>query len=79
MTEGTSFQPVLDDPSISDATISSVERVVFLSGKMYYDLIKLRSEKGLNDKIAFVRLEVCLFPSLSLSHSRLLTRALADP
>lgn len=37
---------------------TGVERVVFLSGKMYYDLIKERSDRNLDGKIAFVRLEV---------------------
>jgi len=51
---GTQFQPVLDDP-IADA--SKVKRVVLLSGKIYYDLIKERQALGLNDEIAFVRIE----------------------
>ncbi|KAG6906841.1 hypothetical protein DXG01_011744 [Tephrocybe rancida] len=52
--EGTTFKPVLDDP-IADA--SQVKRVVLLSGKIYYDLIKHRDTCGLNDAVAFIRLE----------------------
>lgn len=60
MGEGTAFQPVLtekvDDPS-------KVERVVMLSGKMYYELVKSRAERGLEGKVVFIRVEVrsCLF------------------
>lgn len=54
LAEGTSFQSVIDDPS----SPSTVDRVVFLSGKMYYDLVKERSGRSLDDRIAFCRLEV---------------------
>lgn len=55
MTKGTTFEPVLMDPHIKN--YDSVERVVFLTGKMYYELVKQRIARGLDDKIAFVRLE----------------------
>ena len=51
---GTRFQPVLADP-IADS--SKVKRVVLLSGKIYYDLIKERQARGLDDDVAFVRIE----------------------
>lgn len=51
---GTRFQPVLDDP-IADP--SKVKRVVLLSGKIFYDLIKERQARGLDDAIALVRIE----------------------
>jgi probable 2-oxoglutarate dehydrogenase E1 component DHKTD1 len=54
---GTSFIPVLSDTL---AKAETVEKVVFLSGKMYYDLVKEREERGLVDKIAFIRLEASL-------------------
>jgi probable 2-oxoglutarate dehydrogenase E1 component DHKTD1 len=57
---GSQFKPVLDD-TIADS--SSVERVVLLSGKLYYDLIKERSARGLDSKVALVRVEeLCPFP-----------------
>ncbi|KAG2008244.1 dehydrogenase E1 and transketolase domain-containing protein 1 [Coprinopsis cinerea AmutBmut pab1-1] len=52
---GTKFQPVLDDPAITDK--STVKRVVMLSGKVYYELIKEREARSLTDQVAFVRLE----------------------
>lgn len=52
---GRKFQPVLDDPAISDPR--SVSRVVLLSGKLYYDLVKERQKRELDGKVAFVRVE----------------------
>lgn len=54
MSEGTSFQPVLTE-TVAEPNI--VERVVLLSGKMYYDLAKQRSERKLDGRIVFVRIE----------------------
>ena len=48
------FQPVIDDARITDK--AAVKRVVFLSGKFYYDLIA-QLEKNPNPEIAVVRLE----------------------
>ncbi|ORZ31198.1 Transketolase, pyrimidine binding domain-domain-containing protein [Catenaria anguillulae PL171] len=49
MGPGTSWQPVLADPAIKDP--STVERVVLVSGKFYYELAKERDAKGLTDKL----------------------------
>ncbi|KAK0207621.1 thiamine diphosphate-binding protein [Armillaria fumosa] len=51
---GTSFRPVLADPYDNAATAS---RVIILSGKIYYDLVKERQARGLDANIALVRLE----------------------
>lgn len=55
MAPGTTFQPVLQDASIKDT--SKVEKVVFLSGKFYYDLVKEREARGYTDRVALVRVE----------------------
>jgi 2-oxoglutarate dehydrogenase E1 component len=47
------FQEVIDDTS---ATAKTVKKVVFCSGKVYYDLIEAK-EKSSTDDIAIVRLE----------------------
>ncbi|KAF8069209.1 dehydrogenase E1 and transketolase domain-containing protein 1 [Lyophyllum atratum] len=52
--EGTRFQPVLDDPIVDP---SQVKRVVLVTGKLYYDLIKERETSSAKDSVAFVRLE----------------------
>ena len=56
------FQPVLADPGFVEggqhaAKSSAVERVVFCTGKVYYDLIQARQEMGAEDNIAIVRVE----------------------
>ncbi len=47
------FQYVIDDAKV---TKKDVKRVVFCSGKLYYDLLAAREENE-NDKVALVRLE----------------------
>ncbi len=47
------FQEVIDDPSFADAKPA---RLIFCSGKVYYDLIDYRTKKQLTDT-AIVRLE----------------------
>jgi multifunctional 2-oxoglutarate metabolism enzyme len=48
------FKPVINDEEIQDA--NSVKRVVFCSGKIYYDLKEARKESG-ETRVAIVRLE----------------------
>ena len=55
LTAGHKFRPVLDDPAI--ARPGDVSRVVLLSGKLYYDLVKEREKRQLAGKVAFVRVE----------------------
>ncbi|KAF9479328.1 dehydrogenase E1 and transketolase domain-containing protein 1 [Pholiota conissans] len=54
ISEGTCFQPVLADP-IADE--DSVRRIALVSGKLYYDLVKEREARSLNNSIAFIRIE----------------------
>jgi len=54
MLPGTKFQPVLPD---SFPPSNDVERVVFMSGKLYYDLVKERAARGLEGRVAIVRIE----------------------
>ena len=48
------FQLVIDDPA--DLQAEKVKRIVFCSGKVYFDLAKQRDEDGMED-IALVRVE----------------------
>ncbi|KAJ7599589.1 thiamine diphosphate-binding protein [Mycena floridula] len=50
----TSFKPVLDDPLSNHDT---AKRVVLVAGKLYYDLVKERATRQLDDQLALVRLE----------------------
>ncbi|MCG8592066.1 MAG: 2-oxoglutarate dehydrogenase E1 component [Proteobacteria bacterium] len=52
--EGTCFEPVIDD-ALSSADPDAVKRVVFCSGKVYYDLLAER-EKRYGDRAAAVAL-----------------------
>lgn len=56
-----SFQEVINDPFITDA--KKVEKIVFVSGKLYYELLEER-EKTRNLSTALVRLEqISPFPA----------------
>jgi probable 2-oxoglutarate dehydrogenase E1 component DHKTD1 len=60
MTEGTSFQPVLDDTGVANPDL--VDRVVLMTGKLYYDLVKERAARSVSN-VAFIRLEeIAPFP-----------------
>ena len=48
------FQEVIDDPLMKDK--SKVEKIMFCTGKIYYDVIEEREKRG-NENIAFVRME----------------------
>ncbi|BGP41616.1 putative 2-oxoglutarate dehydrogenase E1 component DHKTD1, mitochondrial [Rhodotorula kratochvilovae] len=67
MAPGTSFQSVLTE-EVADP--SKVERVVLLSGKLYYELAQARKDRGLEGKIVFIRLEeLSPFPYAALSRA----------
>ena len=53
LAEGAGFQPVLTDP---EAPQSGVKRLLFCSGKIYYDLQAARAERKSTDT-AIIRLE----------------------
>uniref|UniRef100_A0A914R6Y7 Multifunctional 2-oxoglutarate metabolism enzyme C-terminal domain-containing protein n=1 Tax=Parascaris equorum TaxID=6256 RepID=A0A914R6Y7_PAREQ len=63
MREGTHFQPVIGDDSVSPADVTKVySQVVFCSGKHCYALRKEREARKLNN-MAIIRLEqLCPFP-----------------
>jgi 2-oxoglutarate dehydrogenase E1 component len=63
LTQGT-FQPVLDEIDAIDK--NKVRRVLFCSGKVYYDLLVARRDRGIDD-IAIVRVEQLYpFPAAEL-------------
>lgn len=64
MGAGTHFQPVLSDAGV-DA--SGVKTIVFVTGKVYYELVAKRSELNRTD-LVFIRLEeLCPFPAAALT------------
>ncbi|GAB1519404.1 hypothetical protein RhiTH_002470 [Rhizoctonia solani] len=57
---GTEFQRVLADPSVAPG--STVSRVLVVSGKIYYDLVRERKDRGL-ENVPIVRIEeIAPFP-----------------
>ncbi|KAI9095871.1 thiamine diphosphate-binding protein [Phlyctochytrium arcticum] len=54
MGPGTHFQPILVDTTITPA---DVRRVMLVSGRLYYDLIKERAARGLEGQVAIIRVE----------------------
>jgi len=60
---GTNFKRMLLDEGPASLNKSAVKKVIFCTGKVYYDLAKCRRDAGLDDKIAIHTLEqICPFP-----------------
>ena len=65
------FQRLIDDKSIDDKGAKKVRRLMFCSGKIYYDLLAHREELGRND-VALIRLEQFYpFPTDAVSYTHL--------
>jgi 2-oxoglutarate dehydrogenase E1 component len=63
MVEGTSFQRVIPDATVASQNSESVKRLVFCTGKIYYELAKERVARGLEKDVAITRIEqLCPFP-----------------
>jgi probable 2-oxoglutarate dehydrogenase E1 component DHKTD1 len=61
------FQAILRDPLVE---AHHAERVILVSGKLYYDLVKEREMRGLGERVAVVRLEeLCPFPFEALGQA----------
>ena len=52
---GTSFQRLIPDEVCGEG--GGVDKVLFCSGKIYYELINERKSRGLMDKVAILRVE----------------------
>ncbi|HTO75312.1 MAG TPA: multifunctional oxoglutarate decarboxylase/oxoglutarate dehydrogenase thiamine pyrophosphate-binding subunit/dihydrolipoyllysine-residue succinyltransferase subunit [Thermoanaerobaculia bacterium] len=66
------FRASLDDPEVSDGAAGSVRRVIFCSGKVYYDL-RAEREKRRDARAAIVRVEQ-LYPFPASELARILAR-----
>ena len=60
---GTHFKRVLPEDGEAAQKADHVKKLVFCSGKVFYDLVKEREKRGLEGEIAIARLEqICPFP-----------------
>lgn len=57
MGPGTSFVRAYTEKGVASENAAEVKKVLFCSGKVYYDLIKERTKLGLDDKVAVCRIE----------------------
>merc|ERR1712212_70486 len=53
----TEFKRIILDSGPAGENPSAVKKVLFCTGKVYYDLVKERRERGLDDKIAILTIE----------------------
>lgn len=54
---GTSFQRVIPEDGAAAQAPGQVRRLIFCTGKVYYDLVKERSSQDLDEQVAITRLE----------------------
>jgi probable 2-oxoglutarate dehydrogenase E1 component DHKTD1 len=65
MSDETRFKAVL-----TENRGNSINKVVFVSGKLYYDLVKGRAERGLEENVHFIRIEeLCPFPAKEIQEA----------
>ncbi|CAA9993310.1 unnamed protein product [Nesidiocoris tenuis] len=57
MTENTEFKRIIPDNGPASQNPSSVKKLIFCSGKVYYDLKKARADRNLESSIAICRVE----------------------
>merc|ERR1719322_448396 len=57
MIPGTEFQRLIPDDGPASKNPQSVKKLIFCTGKIYYDLLKERREAGLEDQIAISTIE----------------------
>ena len=61
MTEGTSFRRMIPEEGAPTKNPANVKRIIFCSGKVYYDLVKERATRGFDDSVAIARLEQVIY------------------
>lgn len=74
MTEGTEFLRVIPDQTSADSNPGSVKRVIFCSGRVYYDLNKARRDRKAEGDVAIVRVEQVSVASLGVKSAPITCR-----
>ncbi|XP_046456292.1 2-oxoglutarate dehydrogenase, mitochondrial-like isoform X8 [Daphnia pulex] len=63
MVETTGFKRVIPEAGLAASQPEAVRKVIFCSGKIYYELKKAREDRGLDSAVAITRIEqICPFP-----------------
>ncbi|XP_078492481.1 2-oxoglutarate dehydrogenase complex component E1-like isoform X2 [Ciona intestinalis] len=63
MLPGTEFQRIIPDNGPASENPEKCRRLIFCTGKVYYDILKERSDRGLVDDVAITRIEqIAPFP-----------------
>ena len=57
MVEGTGFQRMIPERGVASENPQGVKKILFCSGKVYYDLVKERDAKNMSETIAISRVE----------------------
>merc|ERR1739838_149519 len=57
MLPGTEFQRVIPEAGVASQAPEEVKRILFCSGKVYYDMVKERERRNFDEKVAIVRIE----------------------
>jgi len=63
MNNGTEFPRIIPESGAAAQNPQSVKRIIFCTGKVFYELVKERQAKGLDKDVAITRIEqLCPFP-----------------
>ncbi|CAF4194130.1 unnamed protein product [Rotaria socialis] len=63
MLPGTSFKRIYPEEGVASENPADVKKIIFCSGKTYYDLVDARKNNQLESQVAIVRIEqICPFP-----------------
>lgn len=63
MTVNTEFPRMIPESGAAAQNADKVKRLVFCTGKVYYELVKERNARGLDNDVAITRVEqLCPFP-----------------
>lgn len=68
MSEGTEFLRVIPDEGPAAQNANSVKKLIFCTGRVYYDLTKSRAERKSEENIAITRVEQVSFDIIVCAH-----------
>ena len=56
-TDGTTFRRLIPEEGVATNDPNAVKKLIFCTGKVYYDLTKDRTAKNVDEKVAIARVE----------------------